>query len=93
MKCCKCKGPISPKLSKIAAALGCSVAALAFGMAIGVSSGWLGLIAASMAGGNSQKINQMVRLKAALSKESAKYGSYFECRTCDRDVSLFEVFG
>lgn len=90
VKCAHCHGSISMKMSKVAIAVGGSVAMIPLAAAFGLKAGLIALGVAAWQG--NKNALQMLRLKQQLMLASEKCGSFFYCSKCGKDASVSEVF-
>lgn len=90
VKCGHCGAGISMKISKVALAVGGSVAMIPLAAAFGLKAGLIALGVAAWQG-NSNAL-QLLRLKQQLMKASEKCGCFFYCSSCGKDASVGEVF-
>lgn len=89
--CAKCGGRVRPKRKKLETVLGGAVALWLMGIMLATPVGWLSVISGVLAGSaNARKIYDV---KVKLAVASSQAGSWFDCRGCNRDVPLTEVFG
>ncbi|MHC5539971.1 hypothetical protein ACYOEI_17260 [Singulisphaera rosea] len=89
LTCKTCGGRVKPKTKKVATVLGGTAMVMAAGAVMGVSTGWLALLAAAWSG--SRDATKIIHMKIKLMQESQKLGSYFVCSGCGRDVDILEV--
>jgi hypothetical protein len=88
--CAHCGGGISMKMSKVALAVGGSVAMIPLAAAFGLKAGLIALGVAAWQG--NKNALQLLRLKQQLMLASEKAGSFFYCSKCGKDASVSEVF-
>ena len=90
IECKHCGGKVRPKASKIAVALGGSVAMAPLAAAVGLKAGLIALAVAAFHG--NRDASRLLKLKMQLMSASQKMGSFFYCKNCERDASVADVF-
>ena len=90
VKCGHCGAGVSMKMSKVALALGGSVAMIPLAAAFGLKAGLIALGVAAWQG--NKNATQLLRLKQQLMMASERCGSFFYCSKCGKDASIGEVF-
>ena len=90
VKCGHCGAGVSMKMSKIALAVGGSIAMIPLAAAFGLKAGLIALGVAAWQG--NKNATQLLRLKQQLMMASERCGSFFYCSKCGKDASIGEVF-
>lgn len=88
--CKHCQGSVRIRMSRVALAVGGSVAMIPLAAAFGLKSGLIALGVAAWQG--NRNAWQLLRLKQQLMLASEKCGSFFFCSKCGKDASVSEVF-